>query len=64
MANYSIRVVETAYEAIGVDTPEDLERLRQIVDPGKTPLGAHDPRSTIYDPPSTIHDPLPENHDG
>ena len=28
---YSIRVVETDYEAIGVDTPEDLERVKQIV---------------------------------
>ncbi len=28
---YSIRVVETDYEAIGVDTPEDLERVRELV---------------------------------
>jgi 3-deoxy-manno-octulosonate cytidylyltransferase (CMP-KDO synthetase) len=26
-----IRVVETDYEAIGVDTPEDLERVRELV---------------------------------
>ena len=29
---YSIRVVETDYESIGVDTPEDLERVRRLVD--------------------------------
>lgn len=28
---YRIRVVETASESIGVDTPEDLERVRRIV---------------------------------
>ena len=28
---YAIRVVETDYEAIGVDTPEDLERVRAMV---------------------------------
>jgi 3-deoxy-manno-octulosonate cytidylyltransferase (CMP-KDO synthetase) len=28
---YSIRVVETDYEAVGVDTPEDLERVRKIL---------------------------------
>ncbi len=28
---YSIRVVETDYEAIGVDTPEDLERVREMM---------------------------------
>jgi 3-deoxy-manno-octulosonate cytidylyltransferase (CMP-KDO synthetase) len=27
---YSIRVVETEYESIGVDTPEDLERVRSL----------------------------------
>jgi 3-deoxy-manno-octulosonate cytidylyltransferase (CMP-KDO synthetase) len=27
---YSIRVVETEYESIGVDTPADLERVRRI----------------------------------
>jgi 3-deoxy-manno-octulosonate cytidylyltransferase (CMP-KDO synthetase) len=27
---YSIRVVETEYESIGVDTPEDLERVRNL----------------------------------
>jgi 3-deoxy-manno-octulosonate cytidylyltransferase (CMP-KDO synthetase) len=26
-----IKVVETLHQAIGVDTPEDLERVRQIV---------------------------------
>ena len=28
---YSIRVVETEYESLGVDTPEDLERVSQVV---------------------------------
>ena len=27
---YSIRVVETEYESIGVDTPDDLERVRRL----------------------------------
>jgi 3-deoxy-manno-octulosonate cytidylyltransferase (CMP-KDO synthetase) len=27
---YSIRVVETEYESIGVDTPEDLDRVRSL----------------------------------
>jgi 3-deoxy-manno-octulosonate cytidylyltransferase (CMP-KDO synthetase) len=27
---YSIRVVETEYESFGVDTPEDLERVRRL----------------------------------
>ena len=26
-----IKVVETSYESIGVDTPEDLERVRQLM---------------------------------
>ena len=29
---YSIRVVETDYESIGVDTPEDLERVAQLLE--------------------------------
>lgn len=29
---YDIRVVETDYESIGVDTPEDLERVRRLLD--------------------------------
>lgn len=29
---YAIRVVETDYEAIGVDTPEDLERVREVME--------------------------------
>ena len=28
---YTIRVLETDYEAIGVDTPEDLERVREVM---------------------------------
>ncbi len=27
---YSIRVVETEYESLGVDTPEDLERVSRL----------------------------------
>jgi 3-deoxy-manno-octulosonate cytidylyltransferase (CMP-KDO synthetase) len=27
---YSIRVVETEYESIGVDTPDDLDRVRRL----------------------------------
>jgi 3-deoxy-manno-octulosonate cytidylyltransferase (CMP-KDO synthetase) len=27
---YSIRVVETEYDSIGVDTPDDLERVRRL----------------------------------
>ena len=29
---YSIRVVETGYDSISVDTPEDLERVRELVE--------------------------------
>jgi 3-deoxy-manno-octulosonate cytidylyltransferase (CMP-KDO synthetase) len=29
---YKIRVVETEYESIGVDTPEDLERVTKLFD--------------------------------
>ena len=41
-AGYRIRVVETAHDTIGVDTPEDLERVRALVvgshpPPGRTP---------------------------
>ena len=27
---HSIRVVETEYESLGVDTPDDLERVREL----------------------------------
>ena len=27
---YSIRVVETEYESVGVDTPQDLERVSRL----------------------------------
>ncbi|RMF86247.1 MAG: 3-deoxy-manno-octulosonate cytidylyltransferase [Nitrospirae bacterium] len=30
-AGYRIRVVETAHDTVGVDTPEDLERVRRLV---------------------------------
>jgi len=29
---YPIAVVETDYDSIGVDTPEDLERVRALLD--------------------------------
>ena len=35
---YKIRVVETEYESLGVDTPEDLERVSRVV--------SHDGRAT------------------
>ena len=28
---FSIRMVETQYDSIGVDTPEDLERVRRLL---------------------------------
>ncbi len=31
---YRIRVVETRYESFGVDTPEDLERVRSVLEAG------------------------------
>ena len=33
-----IRVVETAYDSIGVDTPDDLERVRRLVAAGPPPV--------------------------
>ena len=33
---YSIRVVETDYQSLGVDTPEDLERVARLFDPTGT----------------------------
>lgn len=32
---YRIRTVETHFDSIGVDTPEDLERVRWLVPPGR-----------------------------
>lgn len=32
---YSIRVVETAHDSIGVDTPDDLERVKRLVRSGE-----------------------------
>lgn len=32
---YKIRVVETDYESLGVDTPEDLARVQALIDAGK-----------------------------
>ena len=36
---YTIRVVETEYESVGVDTPEDLERVRRLMEE-ETPVSA------------------------
>ena len=36
---YPIRVVETEYESVGVDTPEDLERVRKLMEE-ETPVSA------------------------
>ena len=36
---YLIRVVETEYESVGVDTPEDLERVRKLM-AEETPVSA------------------------
>lgn len=33
---YRIRVLETAYESLGVDTPEDLERVNQLISQGNS----------------------------
>jgi 3-deoxy-manno-octulosonate cytidylyltransferase (CMP-KDO synthetase) len=33
---FRIRVVETDYESFGVDTPEDLERVRQLITAGNS----------------------------
>ena len=32
---YRIRVVETEYESLGVDTPEDLERVSKLFEWGR-----------------------------
>jgi len=33
---FNIRVVETDYESFGVDTPADLERVRQLIEAGRS----------------------------
>jgi 3-deoxy-manno-octulosonate cytidylyltransferase (CMP-KDO synthetase) len=33
-SGFKIRVVETDYESLGVDTPADLERVRRLVQAG------------------------------
>jgi 3-deoxy-manno-octulosonate cytidylyltransferase (CMP-KDO synthetase) len=35
---FDIRVVETDYESFGVDTPADLERIRQLIDAGRSAI--------------------------
>jgi 3-deoxy-manno-octulosonate cytidylyltransferase (CMP-KDO synthetase) len=37
---YKIRVVETDYESLGVDTPGDLERVRQLIRAGQAAVKA------------------------
>jgi 3-deoxy-manno-octulosonate cytidylyltransferase (CMP-KDO synthetase) len=37
---YSIRVVETDYESVGVDTPEDLERVSRMFEASPPPAAA------------------------
>lgn len=32
---FKIRVVETEYESVGVDTPEDLERVQRLIQAGR-----------------------------
>lgn len=41
---YHIRVVETHYDIVEVDTPEDLERARQLMTAGVAPLAGHERR--------------------
>jgi 3-deoxy-manno-octulosonate cytidylyltransferase (CMP-KDO synthetase) len=36
---FKIRVVETDYESLGVDTPVDLERVRQLIRAGQAAVG-------------------------
>jgi 3-deoxy-manno-octulosonate cytidylyltransferase (CMP-KDO synthetase) len=36
---YSIRVVETDYDSVGVDTPEDLERVSRLFEIGRPEAG-------------------------
>ncbi len=36
---YRIRVLETGYESMGVDTPEDLERVRELLEERMTGIG-------------------------
>ena len=40
---FRIRVVETHYDSIGVDTPEDLERVRRQIDPTAQAYAAEAP---------------------
>ena len=28
---YKIKIIETAFDTVGVDTPEDLERVRELL---------------------------------
>ncbi len=38
---YGIRVTETEYESMGVDTPADLERVRRLFAAGASGIGEH-----------------------
>lgn len=42
---YRIRVAETEYESLGVDTPEDLERLRSVFEASLSNIGSPEKRN-------------------
>jgi 3-deoxy-manno-octulosonate cytidylyltransferase (CMP-KDO synthetase) len=42
---YRIKVVETAFDSIGVDTPADLERVRRLLGAGARPFPTSDARA-------------------
>lgn len=42
---YRIRVAETEYESLGVDTPEDLERLRSVFEASLKTIGSPEKRN-------------------
>ncbi len=46
---FRIRVVETDYESFGVDTPADLERVRQLIRAGNSAVqrGGHTHASRV-----------------
>jgi 3-deoxy-manno-octulosonate cytidylyltransferase (CMP-KDO synthetase) len=45
---FKIRVVETEYESIGVDTPEDLKRVQSLIEAGRSAVVSEsDPSSAV-----------------
>ena len=42
---YRIRVVDTEYESLGVDTPEDLERVQELFTIAAHQVGSTEPRA-------------------